>query len=154
MVEGKGGSAKSDFVSKAVLIKHLMRGAGGGVKKGQKSSDVIHGRPLNSKSYVSNVSYDLNVRRLYWLFLLLFCTSYYRYVLFLLNVPYDLHFKSLKIYKTGSFKLGEALDSKSSRLRISNLYIFQPDRTSQCIQFISDFVDILSFFVRRSTIIL
>ena len=39
-----GGSAKSDFISKAVLIKHLMRG-GGRVKKRQKSSDVIYGRP-------------------------------------------------------------------------------------------------------------
>ena len=42
---GRGGSAKSDFISKGALIKHLMRG-GGGVKKGQKSSDVIYGRPL------------------------------------------------------------------------------------------------------------
>ena len=42
---GRGGSAKSDFISKVVLIKHLMRG-GGGVKKWQKSSDVIYGRPL------------------------------------------------------------------------------------------------------------
>ena len=42
---GKGGSAKSDFISKGSLIKHLMRG-GGGVKKWQKSSDVIYGRPL------------------------------------------------------------------------------------------------------------
>ena len=43
--DGRGGSAKSDFISKAVLIKHLMRG-GGGVKKWQKSSDVIYGWPL------------------------------------------------------------------------------------------------------------
>ena len=42
---GEGGSAKSDFISKGLLIKHLMRG-GGGVKKCQKSSDVIYGRPL------------------------------------------------------------------------------------------------------------
>ena len=41
---GEGGSAKSDFIAKGSLIKHLMRG-GGGVKKGQKSSDVIYGRP-------------------------------------------------------------------------------------------------------------
>ena len=45
MVGGRGGSAKSDFISNEALIKHLMRG-GGGVKKGQKSSDVIYGRPL------------------------------------------------------------------------------------------------------------
>ena len=38
-----GGSAKSDFISKGALIKHLMRG-GGGVEKGQKLSDVIYGR--------------------------------------------------------------------------------------------------------------
>ena len=43
---GEGGSAKSDFISKGSLIKHMMRG-GGGVKKGQKSSDVIYGRSLN-----------------------------------------------------------------------------------------------------------
>ena len=42
---GRGGSAKSDFISKGSLIKHLMRG-GGGVKKYQKSYDVIYGRPL------------------------------------------------------------------------------------------------------------
>ena len=41
---GGGGSAKSDLISKGALIKHLMRGEG--VKKGQKSSDVIYGRPL------------------------------------------------------------------------------------------------------------
>ena len=29
MVGGRRGSAKSDFVSKAILIKHLMRGRGG-----------------------------------------------------------------------------------------------------------------------------
>ena len=45
MVGGRGGSAKSDFVTKGSLIKHLVRG-GGGVKKGQKSSDVIDGRSL------------------------------------------------------------------------------------------------------------
>ena len=44
MVGGMGGSAKSDFISKEALIKHLMRG-GGGVKKGKKSSDVIYGQP-------------------------------------------------------------------------------------------------------------
>ena len=32
---GEGGSAKSDFITKGSLIKHLMRGGGGGVKKGQ-----------------------------------------------------------------------------------------------------------------------
>ena len=42
---GRGGPAKSDFITKGSLIKHLMRG-GGGVKKEQKSSDVIYGRPL------------------------------------------------------------------------------------------------------------
>ena len=42
---GGGGSAESDFISKEVLINHLMRG-GGGVKKCQKSSDVIYERPL------------------------------------------------------------------------------------------------------------
>ena len=31
--KGEGGSAKSDFISKGALIKHLMRGR---VKKGQK----------------------------------------------------------------------------------------------------------------------
>ena len=31
---GRGGSAKSDFVSKGTLIKHLMRGEGGS-KKGK-----------------------------------------------------------------------------------------------------------------------
>ena len=46
-VGGRGGAAKSDFISKEALIKHLMRG-GGGVKKGQKSSDVIYGRPLRT----------------------------------------------------------------------------------------------------------
>ena len=45
MAGGEGGSAESDFITKGSLIKHLMRG-GGGVKKGQKSSDVIYGRPL------------------------------------------------------------------------------------------------------------
>ena len=45
MVGGEGGSAKSNFITKGSLIKHLMRG-GGEVKKGQKSSDVIYGRPL------------------------------------------------------------------------------------------------------------
>ena len=40
---GEGVSVKSDFICKAVLIKHLMRGEG--VQKGQKSSDVIYGRP-------------------------------------------------------------------------------------------------------------
>ena len=34
MVGGEGGSAKSDFISKEVLIKHLMRG-GGGSKNGK-----------------------------------------------------------------------------------------------------------------------
>ena len=42
---GGGGSAKSDFITKGSLINHLMRGEGG-VKKGQKSSDVTYGRPL------------------------------------------------------------------------------------------------------------
>ena len=42
---GGGGSAKSDFISKGSLIKHLMRG-GGGVKKDKKSSDIIYGRSL------------------------------------------------------------------------------------------------------------
>ena len=42
---GEGGSDKSDFISKGALINHLMRG-GGGVEKGQKSSDVIYGQPL------------------------------------------------------------------------------------------------------------
>ena len=46
MTSDGGASAKSDFISKESLIKHLMRG-GGGVKKGQKSSDVIYGRPLS-----------------------------------------------------------------------------------------------------------
>ena len=32
MVGGGGGSAKSDFISKLVLIKHLMRGEGGSGK--------------------------------------------------------------------------------------------------------------------------
>ena len=45
MLGGEGGSAKSDFIKYGSLTKHLMRG-GGGVKKGQKSSDVIYGRPL------------------------------------------------------------------------------------------------------------
>ena len=39
---GEGVSAKSDFISKGSLIKHLMRG----VKKYQKSSDIIYGRSL------------------------------------------------------------------------------------------------------------
>ena len=43
---GSGGSAKSDFITKEALIKCLMRG-GGGVNRGQKSSDVIYERPLN-----------------------------------------------------------------------------------------------------------
>ena len=30
---GGGGSSKSDFISKGSLIKHLMRGEEGGVKK-------------------------------------------------------------------------------------------------------------------------
>ena len=34
MVGGRGGSAKSDFISKGALIKHLMRGEGGS-KKGK-----------------------------------------------------------------------------------------------------------------------
>ena len=42
-----GGSARSDFMSEGVLIKRLMRGEGG-VKKQQKSSDLIYGRPLTS----------------------------------------------------------------------------------------------------------
>ena len=33
--DGRGGSAKSDFISKGSLIKHLMRGGGGGSKKGK-----------------------------------------------------------------------------------------------------------------------
>ena len=37
------GSAKSDFIVKRALTKHLMRGEG--VKKGQKLSDVIYGQP-------------------------------------------------------------------------------------------------------------
>ena len=41
--QGEVGSAKADFMSKAV--KHLMKGEGG-VKKRQKSSDEIYGRPL------------------------------------------------------------------------------------------------------------
>ena len=42
---GEGGVlAKSDFILKGALTKHLMRG--GVVKKGQKSSDIIYGRPL------------------------------------------------------------------------------------------------------------
>ena len=32
-VRGKGGSVKSDFISKEALIKHLMRGEGGGQKR-------------------------------------------------------------------------------------------------------------------------
>ena len=40
----EGGSAKSDFISKGSQMKHLMRGRG--VKKWQKSSEVINGRPL------------------------------------------------------------------------------------------------------------
>ena len=47
MVGGRGGSAKSDFISKGSLIKRLMRGRG--VKKGQNSSDVIYGWPLSQK---------------------------------------------------------------------------------------------------------
>ena len=43
-LDGRGGSAKSDFISKGALIKHLIRGGGG--KKKQKSSDVIYGQPL------------------------------------------------------------------------------------------------------------
>ena len=43
-LDGRGGSAKSDFISKGEEIKHLMRGEG--VEKGQKSSDVIYGQPL------------------------------------------------------------------------------------------------------------
>ena len=35
---GEGGSAKSDVISKAVLIKHLMREEGGG---GQKMAKII-----------------------------------------------------------------------------------------------------------------
>ena len=34
MVGGRVGSAKSDFISKEALIKHLIRG-GGGSKKGK-----------------------------------------------------------------------------------------------------------------------
>ena len=45
---GRGGSAKSDFISKGALIKYLMRGEDG--QKGQKSSDVIYGRPLRVSS--------------------------------------------------------------------------------------------------------
>ena len=36
MVGGKGGSAKSDFISKGALIKRLMRGEGG-----QKRAKII-----------------------------------------------------------------------------------------------------------------
>ena len=32
MVGGEGGSAKSDFINKGSLIKHLMRGEGGSKK--------------------------------------------------------------------------------------------------------------------------
>ena len=32
MVGGEGGLAKSDFISKAVVIKYLMRGGGGSKK--------------------------------------------------------------------------------------------------------------------------
>ena len=46
--EGSEGSAKSHFMLKGTLIKHLMRGEGGGVKKEEKSSDVIYGSPLDS----------------------------------------------------------------------------------------------------------
>ena len=33
MAWGRGGLAKSDVISKGSLIKHLMRGKGGGAKK-------------------------------------------------------------------------------------------------------------------------
>ena len=33
--DGEGESAKSDVISKGTLIKHLMRGEGGGAKKGK-----------------------------------------------------------------------------------------------------------------------
>ena len=39
-----GGSAKSDFIYKGALTKHLMTVEGG--QKGWKSSDVIYGSPL------------------------------------------------------------------------------------------------------------
>ena len=32
---GKGGSAKSDFILKGVLTKHLMKGEEGGANKGK-----------------------------------------------------------------------------------------------------------------------
>ena len=41
--DGRGGSAKSDFIGEGALIKHLIRRGG---QKRQKSSDFIYGRPL------------------------------------------------------------------------------------------------------------
>ena len=49
---GRGGSAKSDFISDGSLIKHLMRG-GGGVKKYLKSSDIIYGRSLTKGFFLA-----------------------------------------------------------------------------------------------------
>ena len=54
MVVGEGGSAKSDFINKGALIKHLMRG-GGGSQKGRKSSDVLYGRPLSEIPGISEL---------------------------------------------------------------------------------------------------
>ena len=59
-VRWQGGSAKSDFISKGSLVKHLMRG-GGGVKKGQKSSDVIYGRSLRKNEQTNERSWDETV---------------------------------------------------------------------------------------------
>ena len=46
MSDGRGGSVKSDFISKGSLIKHLMR-EGGGLKKGTNHPTSYMDGPLN-----------------------------------------------------------------------------------------------------------
>ena len=58
MVGGRGGSVKSDFITKGSLIKHLMRGEGG-QKKGKNHLTSYMDDPLKflgQKNFESQVS--------------------------------------------------------------------------------------------------
>ena len=46
MAWGRGDSAKSDFISQGSLIKHLMRGGGGGSKNGKNHLTSYMDGPL------------------------------------------------------------------------------------------------------------
>ena len=56
---GDGDLAKSDFISKEALMKHQISNERG-IKKGQKSFEVINGRPLKPNKAINLGTSNIN----------------------------------------------------------------------------------------------